>query len=1154
MTRPEDPDRTHAAPPSRPGSASDPDRTQADPAPGAPTHVSGPSDESARTIARVPQGGSPGSADATTVRSAAGGRGPEDATLRPLRRSEPTASGKASPLAGDGTPFGRYRLLDRLGAGGMGVVWKAWDTEMRRMVALKQIRYDEDDAASLERFAREARLAGGLRHPNIVAVHDVGQVGNKHFLTMDYVDGCTFGSWLEETRDLKRAGDRRGLDRLREEAEKLATVAEAVAYAHGRGIVHRDLKPANVLLDGAGSPFVMDFGLARRVDAGEDGAGLTASGQMLGTPSYMSPEQAAGEREKLGPATDVYSLGVMLYEILTGSLPIEGASAMEVVAKLLQDDDRPAPRKRNPLAPRELEAVCLKALERDQARRYGTAAAFGEELRRWLRGEPVQARPPSRGESALRWVARRKRVVLPLGVMAVLLGGASIWLAVERGRRETREREAAAARAVVEALRGKVAAQVEQFESTVMSTAMPAAARAALARQPLELIDELVRGDAAWGPAYSLRGRVRRLLGEDAAAAGDFDEGCRRAADHVLPWLLRGLDRIETYARARGLPGRVLTGDRAAFESLPPESPEQGRLRAAGLDDLARAREAGGADEVARRTGEAVAALYSGGRESWGAAARDLDAVAAPRARRVEGMARYFLEQFEEAVAAFGEGLEQWPEDLESRVHRGMSHLALAVQDHAAGRDPAAALERAGEDFGEALRREPALRIALVARVQASALRAQVERARGADPTAAFRRALEDAEAAVRLAGADGRGYCNVAGVCLDLAEAVQARGEDASALVARAQSACDDALRAAPGFVGALLVRARAAAAVAGGTVEARQQRLRAAVADLDEALRREPESAQARCDRGTLWARLAEIEAELGRDPTALFDAAQADQDEAVARDDRSGTAVLNRAHLARQREEAEAKAGRDPRPFVLLAITDYGRAIELSPGDPHPLAERGQAWLALGRLEQVGGSNPTESYRKAHADLESAVGRGCRSAHLPLGLLYEAMGLYEKALAGLETAQRVEPGRAAEIGAHIERVRRRLAESAGGWIEAMRAAQASAEGGDSAGFLAHTEKAIALIEAETAGLPGDPNLRVNLSALQYNAACGESLLAAGAPAAEQARRKDAAMARLEQALELGFSDLEQMRADPDLAVLRDDPRFAKLLERKR
>ena len=318
----------------------------------------------------------------------------------------PAAMRSSSPAARSPVDFGRYRLLDKLGKGGMGVVWKAYDTQLKRVVALKQILAGEEEPETAERFVREAQAAARLRHPNIVGVHEAGVIEGHHFLTTEYVEGKTL-------RDV--TGARPLVPKMAIELVK--QVAEALAYAHDQGIVHRDVKPENILVDAQGKAFVMDFGLAKDLRR-ELGRNLTISGSALGTPAYMSPEQARGWKDAMGPPTDQFSLGVVLYELLTGKLPFDGTSWPDLSTAIVEKDPV-RPTRLNPRLHRDLETICLKALEKDPLRRYDSMAALAADLGRWLEGEPIAARPVSIPGRLWRKAVRHRRVVVPFAVLAL---------------------------------------------------------------------------------------------------------------------------------------------------------------------------------------------------------------------------------------------------------------------------------------------------------------------------------------------------------------------------------------------------------------------------------------------------------------------------------------------------------------------------------------------------------------------------------------------------------------------------------------------------------------------------------------------------------------------------------------------------------------
>ncbi len=326
--------------------------------------------------------------------------------------------------------FAGYEIFSEIGRGGMGVVYKARDPHLKRTVALKVLLGAEHASEEeVARFYREAKSAARLHHPNIVPIHEMRKHNGRHYYTMDYVDGRPLDELIAE-----------GELEPRKRMEILERVARGLDHAHGHGVIHRDLKPGNIVIDSEGEPQVMDFGLAKLLAGSDEGAprdGLSRSGVAMGTPHYMAPEQAAGLNREVDPRTDVYAMGCIMYELLTGQPPFTDESAVEILRKQVEEDP-PAPGKLGSKLTGDVETIYLKCLEKDPDRRYASAGELADDLRRYLGGGAVSARRAGTAYVVRKRVLRSKPLFAVVTLACALLMAATVWYVVSLRKERNR--------------------------------------------------------------------------------------------------------------------------------------------------------------------------------------------------------------------------------------------------------------------------------------------------------------------------------------------------------------------------------------------------------------------------------------------------------------------------------------------------------------------------------------------------------------------------------------------------------------------------------------------------------------------------------------------------------------------------------------------
>ena len=628
--------------------------------------------------------------------------------------------------------------LELLGRGGMGEVFRAWDPALRRQVAVKVIRPDAELSGDGEdRFRREATALAGVRHPNVVAIHGFGEHAGRKYLVMEYLPGGSLDQAPPERFPTYRA-----------RAELVGAVARGLHAAHAAGVVHRDVKPGNVLLAEDGAPRISDFGLVKKL--ADSATRQTSTGRILGTPGYLAPEQADGVSRLIDQRADVFALGVVLYELLTGRRPFQAETVADYLLLLLRDDPV-APRTLQPDLPGDLQTICLKCLEKRPARRYLSAAALADDLDRFARGEPIHARPPSLPRRAARWVGRHPALAAVALAVAVAL---SVLLIQGWWYTRQLDRQLDAALVVADTLADDLVATIKPIAGTQSPQVKRVLKRAESA------FGELSRGR----PGVKVERRLARLqmgLADVNLELGESADGMARADDAVARYrrlverfpadselrlglaratFLAGRARIETgpLAEAETLLARAtdLLGALGADDDLAAERLDAIGWRLVALRKLDRGKEADAAEPALLEARQGLAerpdakpawlVRYGASLEKRGdgwyaraeSAASPTSAVAEARRYYAQAIARYrqavaregwnvrYQERLVEALLSEAEtcGLVKEFEELERRVRR-IEPRALALHEaNPSNRRLARTYMRCRQDLAQALR------------------------------------------------------------------------------------------------------------------------------------------------------------------------------------------------------------------------------------------------------------------------------------------------------------------------------------------------------------------------------------------------------------------------------------------------------------------
>ncbi len=881
----------------------------------------------------------------------------------------------ANELKTDAEPLtatcGRYRIDAVIGTGGMGRVYRAFDPLLRRPVALKVLHSQAPD--TLRRFLNEARAQARIDHANVCKVYEVGEVDEKPFLALQLVEGST----------LKSAARRMTLD---QRVHALRDVAEGVHAAHRLGLVHRDLKPTNVLVetreDGTIHPYVVDFGLVRDLE----GPGLTATAEAVGTPSYMAPEQVTGERSQIDRRTDVYGLGAIFYELLTGRPPFSGPSGVATMFDVL-DRSPLAPRRVAPGTPEDLETIALKCLEKEPHRRYDSARALADELTRYLDGEAIEARRSGPVERLLRR-ARRHRLVTAAALSTMAALALAFAIAVRARLRVSEESRLAQAF-------GRDLAETEMLLRLAhLSPLHDVGPESAQARNRLNALSEraLRLGEVASLPAAA-------ALGKGALALGDM-----QAAQTHLERAWAGGQQGPDVAHALGLTyGRLYQREMEVVESIKDRAYREARRAAAESRFLARALElltrSRGSEVTVAEQLEAQIAFYekrldvaltkakeAGLRRPWSHESRLLLAeVHLEKAKAAIGRGR-----IEEAEASFDRAADAAREATTIGRSDPATYLALAVVENkrmemlvfSRGGDVAGIRRRALDALDQALTANPAHvpaweeRAAILVRSAFAGLQL------GQDVAAELTAAEKAAHRAVSLNPGSFRGQMMLGHVHAFRADLRPGWGEDPlldlDTAVESHKKATDIRPEYAPAFnnLGSAL-KTRAQYELERGRDPG--PLLSQAEEAFEVSLRLNPGNALALTNRGTAYVVAAMWKAETDTDLTGIVERANELFERAAALVPAYETPWRNLGGVAYVRALARFRAGEDPRPLLERAEERLLRSVALSPGGYMARLDLAVCKRLRADWEMTTGGNPRHLLGAALIHLEEAESRG-------------------------------------------------------------------------------------------------------------------------------------------------------------------------------
>jgi serine/threonine-protein kinase len=898
------------------------------------------------------------------------------AAVTPFSRSTPRSSNPRTPTfktnsGGSGsvafsTPVEeRYELLDLIGTGGMGRVFKARDHQLGRFVAMKFIK-DTEEASLVQRFFKEAQAQARIDHEYVCKIYEAGECNGEPYISMQLIEGPTLKGLKGELT-------------LEQKLDAMRKVAEGLHAAHQLGLIHRDIKPSNIMLerkpDGTYHPYVMDFGLARDV-SGSDGKTMTDAA--VGTPSFMAPEQVRGEAKKLDARTDVYAMGATLYDLLTGRPPFIGAIPIDILLQVAYEDPVP-PRTLNPAVSLDLQTIVLKCLEKEPTRRYESALALAEDIQRYLQhAEPIKAKPAPLVYVLWRKARRHWPIVL-LGSVLVVSGLVTLTLWIRAGILAQRRE------AVAEQL-GKTVTKIELFSRNTIG--MPAhdkkPEQEVLQQQMRFLEGALASGDTnSAGPAHYALGRGHLSLHAYAEAKTNLELAIADGYDKPEVHYALGLTLGKLYEQELDKAQRI--GDKDTREAKKKEA--EGTYRDPALVHL---RQSEGTQVESKAYMEAIVALYE---KHYDVALAKADEAAkgAPwlyEARKAEGDARFALGmvakdkgQNDDAHGAFAKGVEAYKLAADIARSDGMIHEALAEtwiqlleMDVNASKLNKEAFDAVLAACEQALKVNPESSNAYTKRGRAYSQLGAYQFGHGEDQGPTLEKAIESGKAAIQRTPDDAITWDMLGNSYTRLAYSHQVAGQDPSPLLSEATKS-------------------------------------------FDEALKYQPALAWAWNDAGCVWLFRAQDEAESGSDPRLSVERGAKLYAQAAVLDAAYYWPHTNRAKLMLEGARFALMFGKDPDEYAQQGIESSNRAIQLRPASGKGYFRRLQLLVYVAHYEFLSGRDPTQTLTRIDDDLRVALTDMSNSAEVyaTQGEATHLRALHEMRV-GTDPSGTLEKGRAA------------------------------------------------------------------------------------------------------------------------------------------